>query len=120
MFARACQAASIKDSVAREKPAKELLSEVRAMKSMLISKMASIFQSTSEDPEIRSPSIWSSDDDQDSVSTALAPKLMKAQKGVQELLFEVVTLEVSLKSISLKSLPLLRKKNKVGAAIQGH
>ena len=90
----ACQIASIKTPSGKDSKAQELLSEVQAMKSMLVSKMASIYQSTSEDPEVAAPSIWSNEDEQDSIRTALSPKLMKAQKGVQALLYEVVTLEV--------------------------
>lgn len=97
MFARACQAASIKDA-GKDSKAAELLSEVRVMKDMLISRMASIFQSTSEDPENRTQTIWSNVDEQDAISTALSPRLMKARQGVQALLYEVLTLEVIITS----------------------
>ena len=100
MFARACQVASPPkgkvEGTTKEERVKELVTELDAMKAMLISKMANIYQSTSEDMSMSAPSIWSSPDDQDAVATALSPKLQKAQGGVTELLYEVVTLEVSL------------------------
>ena len=97
MFARACQLPGKnkeKGLTAGSASVQELLTEVQSMKAMLVSKMASIYQNTSEEPSHSSPSIWSSPDDQDAVATALSPKLMKAQGGVTELLYEVVTLEV--------------------------
>ena len=50
--------------------------------------------SGSEEGGMEANSIWVSADESEAVSSALAPKLKQAEKGVEELLFEVVTLQV--------------------------
>ena len=66
------------------------------MRDILEELLSSIYASSSEDGGMHANSIWVSADESEAVSSALAPKLKQAERGVEELLFEVVTLQVCL------------------------
>ena len=66
------------------------------MRDILEELLSSIYASSSEDGGSKVTSIWVSSDESEAVSSALAPKLQQAEQGVEELLFEVVTLQVRL------------------------
>lgn len=99
MYARACQLAT--DSKDRS----ELLGETQAMRGVLEELLGSIYaHENSSEGQTSASSIWVSPDESEAVSSALAPKLQQAAEGVERLLFEVVTLEVSIPKYCL-SLP---------------
>ena len=108
MYARACQLANASDDRS------ELLRETQAMRGVLEELLSSIYaHNNSSEGQGAESSIWVSPDESEAVSSALAPKLRQAAEGVERLLFEVVTLEVSLfRAISLRLLepaPTVRK-----------
>lgn len=90
MFARACQTTSSKG------PVEELLGEVQEMRKMLVSKLAGVYRSLDSEGSSAPSSVWSSEDETEAVTAAVAPKLARVQEDVKRLLFEVVTLEVKL------------------------
>ena len=89
IYARACQLANPKDDRSA------LLKETASMRDILEELLSSIYASSNEDGEVKASSIWVSADESEAVSSALAPKLKQAERGVEELLFEVVTLQVA-------------------------
>ena len=87
------------------------------MREILEELLSSIYASSNEDGGMKVSSIWVSADESEAVSSALAPKLRQAERGVEELLFEVVTLQVSLYS-HLHSIPFWVGAGE-GRALQG-
>jgi hypothetical protein len=79
----------------QEKNARKcLLDDAGALRKTLKSMLASAYARAQNGSFVKR-SIWFSEDDADAVTTAFTHKLVKAKKGLQKLLYEVVSIEVS-------------------------
>lgn len=62
---------------------------------MLVGKLAAVYSSLLGQDQAPASRLWSSQEEEEAVHAAVAPKLAQAQEDVKRLLYEVVTLEVS-------------------------
>jgi hypothetical protein len=78
----------------QEKAKQDLLNDTAALRDTLVDKLASIYDVANNGAAgIRS--IWISGDDGDAVMSAVSSKLGVSEEGIEKLLFEVVSLQVS-------------------------
>ncbi|KAL4443602.1 hypothetical protein ABPG75_011339 [Micractinium tetrahymenae] len=91
MFGRACK------SLGSPAGHGSLVEEVRDLRRALTDKLAGIYATMNEGFPTVLGNLWLGRDEAEAVASALLPKLEKTRKEVEDLLFEVVTLEVAVR-----------------------
>jgi hypothetical protein len=90
MFVRAC-----KLTAADQRSDRELLKDVQELRSALESELRIVSGAASgEVPGSEGADLWLGAEEAEAAASALRPKLSNAQKAIEALLIEVVTLEV--------------------------
>ncbi|PRW56633.1 ATPase associated with various cellular activities AAA_5 isoform A [Chlorella sorokiniana] len=90
MFGRACKNLGNAEATAM------LVSEVGDVRDTLVNKLAGVYSAMEGGFPAVTGNLWLGQDEAQAVASALLPKLEKSRKEVEDLLFEVVTLEVAL------------------------